>query len=73
VSDAWHTPIVNRADDSREHSRDVAIQAAHDQAVRAGEDGYIDPESGLFVFTAAYLTARGTCCDSDCRHCPYQA
>jgi hypothetical protein len=60
---------VNRPDDPR----DAAIRAAHDQAVREGEDGYIDPESGLFVFTAAYLTARGTCCDSDCRHCPYNA
>jgi hypothetical protein len=48
------------------------VQAAHDQAVREGEDGYVDPESGLFVFTAAYLAARGTCCDSGCRHCPYR-
>jgi len=46
-------------------------QAAHDRAVQAGDDGYEDPETGLFVFTAAYLSARGTCCDSDCRHCPY--
>jgi hypothetical protein len=52
--------------------RDYAIQAAHDLAVQNGDDGYLDPESGLFVFTAAYLMARGTCCDSDCRHCPYK-
>jgi len=39
--------------------------------MRQGEDGYTDPETGLFVFTAAYLAARGTCCESDCRHCPY--
>ena len=39
--------------------------------VRDGDDGYADPETGLFVFTAGYLSARGTCCDSDCRHCPY--
>jgi hypothetical protein len=49
-----------------------AYELAHDRAQRAGEDGYPDPESGLFVFTAAYLAARGTCCDSGCRHCPYQ-
>ena len=49
-----------------------AAQAAHDAAVRAGEDGYLDPRTGLFVFTAAYLSARGTCCDSNCRHCPYK-
>jgi hypothetical protein len=39
--------------------------------MREGEDGYADPETGLFVFAAAYLAARGTCCDSGCRHCPY--
>jgi hypothetical protein len=48
------------------------VKAAHDAAVSAGDDGYLDPESGLFVFTAAYLSARGTCCDSNCRHCPYK-
>ena len=46
-------------------------QAAHDRAVSSGADGYADPETGLFVFTAEYLSARGTCCSSDCRHCPY--
>jgi Family of unknown function (DUF5522) len=46
-------------------------EAAHRQAQREGADGYTDPESGLFVFTAAYLAARGACCDSGCRHCPY--
>jgi hypothetical protein len=51
----------------------LAVLTAHDQAVRDGTDGYLDPSTGLFVFTAAYLEARGTCCDSSCRHCPYQA
>ena len=46
-------------------------RAAHDEAVRAGADGYTDPDTGYFVFTAAFLAARGTCCDSGCRHCPY--
>ena len=50
-----------------------AVLAAHEQAEREGADGYADPTTGLFVFTAAYLAARGTCCDSNCRHCPYQA
>ena len=49
----------------------VAIVIAHAEATDAGEPGYTDPSTGLFVFTAAYLTARGTCCDSGCRHCPY--
>jgi hypothetical protein len=49
----------------------AAIRAAHDAAIAAGEPGYEDPTTGLFVFTAAYLLERGTCCDSGCRHCPY--
>ena len=47
------------------------IVAAHDAAVASGEPGYIDPTTGLFVLTAAYLADRGTCCDNGCRHCPY--
>jgi nucleoside 2-deoxyribosyltransferase len=50
----------------------IAAAVAHNHAVRDGDDGYVDPSSGLFVFTAAYLSARGTCCDSNCRHCPYK-
>jgi len=48
-----------------------AIVAAHDDALQRGEPGYFDPRTGLFVMTAAYLWARGTCCDNGCRHCPY--
>jgi hypothetical protein len=51
--------------------RAIAIAVAHAAAEVAGEAGYLDPESGLFVFTAAFLTERGNCCDSGCRHCPY--
>jgi hypothetical protein len=39
-------------------------------ALVQGRDYYVDPD-GLYVFTAAYLLARGTCCRSGCRHCPY--
>jgi hypothetical protein len=48
-----------------------AIIAAHDQAVTAGRDSYIDPSSGLTVLTVSAHIARGTCCASGCRHCPY--
>ncbi|MEM8606730.1 MAG: DUF5522 domain-containing protein [Myxococcota bacterium] len=48
-----------------------AVVRAHDEAVERGEDGYFDPETGLFVMTAAYLLARNRCCGSGCRHCPY--
>ena len=46
-------------------------QARHDAAVAAGEPGYVDPDTGLFVLTAAYLASKGECCGSGCRHCPY--
>ena len=35
------------------------------------DPGRLDPATGLWSFTAAYLWERGTCCDSGCRHCPY--
>ncbi|NNE29748.1 MAG: hypothetical protein HKN16_08925 [Saprospiraceae bacterium] len=35
-----------------------------------GEDYYL--EKGLFVFTENYHLKRGYCCESKCRHCPYQ-
>jgi hypothetical protein len=45
--------------------------ARHDDAVARGDDGYLDPESGLFVLTAAYLATR-PCCGNRCRHCPWE-
>jgi Family of unknown function (DUF5522) len=52
-------------------ARRAEVLERHRAAVAAGEPGYADPETGLFVFTAAYHRARGDCCASDCRHCPY--
>ena len=54
-----------------DHPHFAEIVARHRLAVAEGEPGYTDPGTGLFVFTAAYLLERGTCCDSGCRHCPY--
>ncbi len=34
------------------------------------EDFYMDGQ--YVVFTAAYHLRRGSCCKSDCRHCPYK-
>lgn len=48
------------------------VAEAHDAAVAAGQAGYSDPDTGLFVLTAAYLRERGTCCGNKCRHCPYE-
>ena len=50
---------------------DQETRAAHDAAEAAGDGGYLDPHSGLFVLTATYLRDRGTCCGNGCRHCPY--
>ncbi len=47
------------------------VIAAHDAALHAGADTYLDPISGLVVLTAAFLARRGFCCESGCRHCPY--
>lgn len=48
-----------------------AQREAHDLAVRSGEQGYMDPDTGLFVMTDAYLLDVGVCCGSGCRHCPF--
>jgi hypothetical protein len=60
----WRLPDSDRDQD--------LIAAAHAAAVAAGEPGYSDAATGLYVFTAAALRARETCCGSDCRHCPYE-
>lgn len=54
-----------------EHPDRERILAAHRAAIAAGQAGYLDPGSGLFVLTAAFLARRGTCCEQGCRHCPY--
>ncbi len=43
----------------------------HREACEAGELGYEDPETGLFVMTSVYLQDQGGCCGSGCRHCPW--
>ncbi|RMG06288.1 MAG: hypothetical protein D6731_26125 [Planctomycetota bacterium] len=45
----------------------------HRAACREGADGYVDPTSGRFVFSSFFLRARGRCCGSGCRHCPFDA
>lgn len=44
---------------------------AHKLADEQGQDGYFDPDTGLFVMTRGYLLRREFCCDNACRHCPY--
>ncbi|MET8349317.1 MULTISPECIES: DUF5522 domain-containing protein [unclassified Micromonospora] len=54
-----------------EHPDRPRILAAHTAALAAGEAGYLDPATGLFVLSAGFLAGRGTCCGRGCRHCPY--
>jgi hypothetical protein len=46
--------------------------ARHAAAVERGELTYRDPITGYTVFTSRFLADRGYCCDSGCRHCPYE-
>lgn len=50
----------------------VDIEAAHCAAQDAGSDTYKDPETGYSVFTRESHLARGQCCGSLCRHCPFE-
>jgi hypothetical protein len=63
-------PLVDRLDPRQ--AGYTQVLAAHEAALRDGAAGYLDPLSGGFTFTAAELWARGECCGSGCRHCPYE-
>lgn len=49
---------------------EVLNQQASFPLLREGQDYYV--EGGVMVFTAAYHLSRGYCCDSGCRHCPFE-
>lgn len=67
-ADGLTTPHPSRF--SAEHPAFDACMAAHTAAMAAGEMGYFDPTTGLFVMTAGHLAAR-PCCQRGCRHCPW--
>jgi hypothetical protein len=48
-----------------------AWHALHEAACARGEATYRDPATGYTVFTRVAHLARGKCCGSACRHCPY--
>jgi hypothetical protein len=43
----------------------------HRAACEAGQAGYMDPDTGLFVLTSWHLHSQGRCCGRGCRHCPW--
>lgn len=65
---SFHEPSAARLSPTADLRDDIL--ASHDDALLHDQDGYDDPVTGLFVFTAAYLATRD-CCDLGCRHCPY--
>ena len=71
IENAIPRPHESRLDPTRPDY--AAIIDAHDYAVHSGCPAYRDPSTGLVVLTVAAHIARGTCCDSGCRHCPFVA
>jgi hypothetical protein len=47
-----------------------AVLAEARRVTALKHDYYLD-EYGNVVFTSRYHLKRGSCCDNDCRHCPY--
>lgn len=47
------------------------IEALHQKAIENNEETYIDPITGLSVFTRVALLKKNECCGNYCRHCPY--
>lgn len=66
----WSTPRPDRL--APGHRLREEIVHRHALALAEGHPVYLDPVSGFTVFTAGFLAARGTCCDSGCRHCPFE-
>lgn len=53
------------------HPHREAILDRHAIAVSGGSATYVDPVTGLSVFTSRFLAERRYCCGNGCRHCPY--
>jgi hypothetical protein len=54
------------------HPRRDEILRRHREALASGRPVYLDPTTGFSVFTAQFLADRAYCCESGCRHCPYE-
>ena len=64
-------PLPHPSRLSPERSNFQEIIKAHEQAVLAGAEGYVDPTNGAIVFTVTKLQERTFCCETGCRHCPF--
>ncbi|MEP6820097.1 MAG: DUF5522 domain-containing protein [bacterium] len=59
-----------RLTDKQDSDEGAEPSKREDAPLQEGIDYYL--ENGLLVFTAAFLRKRGYCCESGCRHCPYE-
>jgi hypothetical protein len=57
---------------SESHPFFEEIMCEHNESIALEEPGYIDPETGFFVFNAKALADQGKCCANICRHCPFK-
>jgi len=57
---------------SEKNPQNCPWRGAHTRALDAGEEGYSDPVTGLWVWTEIAHHKRGSCCQTGCRHCPWR-
>lgn len=62
-----HPDLLNES-----HPHFEEIMLAHNESMKLEEHGYLDPETGFFVFNAKTLAGNGKCCTNICRHCPFK-
>lgn len=69
VRDEDRMTLANQDNSATESDEEVG-SSERESPLQEGLDYYL--ENGLFVFTATFLSKRGYCCESGCRHCPYE-
>jgi hypothetical protein len=62
--------LADKLENTSDSDESSTGSSEQDNELQEGLDYYL--ENGLFVFTAAFLRKRGYCCETGCRHCPYQ-
>ena len=53
------------------NKNNTSIEKQNRDSIERGDSGYVDPETGYYVFNSDYLYNMGMCCGNDCRHCPW--
>ncbi|OUU23871.1 MAG: hypothetical protein CBC13_04615 [Planctomycetia bacterium TMED53] len=63
---------MTAAEAAENNPQDPPWKGPHTRALAAGEEGYNDPVTGLWVWTEIAHRKRGACCNTGCRHCPWR-